>query len=264
MSAPRPTALITGASGGIGLELAREFARGGYDLVLVARGADKLQALADNLRATHGIAAHVIAADLLAADAVPQLMAALAGRDLSVEVLVNNAGFGLHGAFLATDAQRERDMIRLNIGVLTELSKACAPAMVARRHGGILNIASTASFVPGAGMAVYYATKAYVLSFSEALHEELKPHGVTVTALCPGPTHTGFQADSGVGVSNLVQKGHMMEAATVARIGYAAFRRGDAVKIAGLWNELQIQSTRLSPRALTRRLVAGMNAPAVS
>jgi hypothetical protein len=259
--AARQTALVTGASGGIGWELARAFAAGGYDLVLVARSGGKLEQLAGELRNRHGVAVRVLAKDLTAHGAPDEIFQELEGVGTAVDVLVNNAGFATFGPFAETDLASELEEIQLNVAVLTHLTKRFLPGMLARRRGGVLNVASTAAFQPGPLMAVYYATKAYVLSFSEALGEELRGSGVTVTALCPGPTATGFQAraemqDSGLFTGPL----KVMDAAAVARAGYEGFRKGKRIVIPGLINKLGVQSVRVSPRALATRLVGAMQA----
>lgn len=257
----RQTALVTGASGGIGWELARAFAAGGYDLVLVARTAGKLEELAGELRTRHGVAARVVAKDLARPESPDELVAELEGDRVAVDVLVNNAGFATFGPFAETDLARELEELQLNVVTLTHLTKKLLPGMLARRRGGVLNVASTAGFQPGPLMAVYYATKAYVLSFSEALAEELRGSGVTVTVLCPGPTQTGFSARAAMEDSGLF-KGMLkvMDAATVARAGYEGFRAGRRIVIPGLLNKLGTQSPRFTPRALTTRIVKGMQA----
>ena len=259
--AARQTALVTGASGGIGWELARAFAAGGYDLVLVARSGGKLEELAGELRDRHGAAVRVLAKDLTAAGAPDEIFQELESAGVAVDALVNNAGFATFGPFAETDLESEIEEIRLNVETPTHLTKRFLPGMLARRRGGVLNVASTAAFQPGPLMAVYYATKAYVLSFSEALAEELRGSGVTVTALCPGPTATGFQAraamqDSGLFTGPL----KVMDAAAVARAGYEGFRAGKRIVIPGLINKLGVQSVRVSPRALVARLVGAMQA----
>ena len=191
----KQTALITGASSGIGADLARLFARDGYDVVLVARSEEKLREVAEGIGKEHaGVTARVIVADLARPDAARDVVDALGG--LPIDALVNNAGYGVAGPFVETDVRSELEMIQVNVVALTHLTKLLAPGMVARKRGRILNVSSTAAFQPGPLMAVYYATKAYVLSVSEALAEELRGSGVTVTALCPGPTATGFAAAS--------------------------------------------------------------------
>jgi hypothetical protein len=250
----RQTALITGASGGIGLELARRFASGGYDLVLVARNAARLEELAAELR-RQGVAARVLARDLAVAGSPEELFRELAATGTAVDVLVNNAGFGTFGPFVETPLDKELEELQLNVVTLTHLTKKLLPAMLARRRGGILNVASTAAFQPGPLMAVYYATKAYVVSFSEALAEELRGTGLTVTALCPGPTATGFQQRSGMVISKLLP---VADAASVARAGYDGFRAGKRLVIPGLLNKVGVQSVRVSPRVLATRLVKKM------
>jgi short-subunit dehydrogenase len=188
----RKTALVTGASSGIGLDLAKRFAAEGYDVALVARSEGKLKEVAAALEAEHKVRAHVVTADLAKAGAADALVAALDARGIDVDVLVNNAGYASYGAFAETDLADELAMIQVNVVVLTHLTKLLVRKMVAKRSGRVLNVASTAAFQPGPLMAVYYATKAYVLSFSEAIAEELRDTGVTVTALCPGPTRTAF------------------------------------------------------------------------
>jgi short-subunit dehydrogenase len=260
-AAARQTALVTGASGGIGRELAREFAAGGYDLVLVARSGDKLEELAAELRQRHGVAARVLAKDLGGPESPDEIFHELEVAGISADVLVNNAGFATYGPFAETDLAAELDEIQLNVAALTHLTKRFLPGMLARRRGGVLNVASTTGFQPGPLMAVYYATKAYVLSFSEALAEELRGTGVTVTALCPGPTATGFQARADMEGSRLFTGFlKVMDAATVARAGYEGFRAGRRIVVPGLLNKLLIQSVRVSPRSLVTRIVRGMQA----
>ena len=248
--AERQTALITGASSGIGADLARLFARDGYNLVLVARREAKLREL--------GVAATVIAADLTDPAAPRRIAGELRAKSIDVDVLVNNAGVGLTGAFAETDLRKELEMIQVNIVALTELTKLLLPGMVARRRGRILNVASTAAFQPGPLMAVYYATKAYVLSFSEAIAEELRETGVTVTALCPGPTETGFADAANVGATRLFTMTRPATSADVARAGYEAMQRGRRVVIPGAKNKLLAQSVRVSPRRLVTTIVRKM------
>jgi short-subunit dehydrogenase len=242
------TALVTGASGGIGLELARLFAGDGHDLVLVARSEGKLRELGEQLEQAHGIAATVIASDLSKPNAARDLVETLGAASIEIDALVNNAGFGLSGAFLDNDPQTQLDMIQVNLVALTELTRLLLPPMVARRSGRILNVASTAAFAPEPLAAVYGATKAYVLSFSEAIGEELRQSGVTVTALCPGPTQTGFSAAAGAGSTRLYRKQKPMSSADVARIGYEGLNNGRRVVVTGLRNKLLVQSARMSPR----------------
>ncbi len=247
------TALITGASSGIGLELGRQFAAGKHDLVLVARSRDKLQALADRLQQEFGIKVDVIAMDLATEDAAAALYATLQQQNLQVDYLVNNAGFGNNIMFAEMQSEDALQMIQLNISTLTHLTRLLLPGMLARRHGRVLNIASTAAFMPGPTQAVYFATKAYVLSFSEALADELAGSGVTVTVYCPGPTHTGF-ADRAHMSEAPMFKLNAMSAEVVARGAYRAMMRGQSMAIAGLFNNLLIFSTRLTPRWLVRKI----------
>jgi hypothetical protein len=250
----RRTALVTGGSGGIGLEIAKELARKGFDLILVARKRDTLEAAAGQLEGKFDIKAHVFAADLRRTEAPEQIFDFLHNENISVEALVNNAGFGLGGEFSETELQRELDMIQVNIAALTHLTKLFLAPMVRRRDGKILNVASTAAFQPGPLMAVYYATKAYVLSFSQALAEELRDTGVTVTALCPGPTQTDFADAAQMTNSRLFTTFGVADADDVARYGVAAMLRGKRLAIPGIRNKVLAQANRLAPRALSAKL----------
>lgn len=249
----KPVALITGASAGIGGELARVFALNGHELVLVARREDRLIALADEIAAAGRPRPAVLAIDLEQRDAVARIAAELASRGLEPASVVNNAGFGLAGTAAALDRNQQLGMIDLNIRALTELSLAFVDSL-ARHRGGILNVASVAAFLPGPGMAVYYASKAYVLSFSEALHRELKPRGIRVTALCPGPVPTEFQARSGMRVDRS-QQILTLTADRVAQIGYDGFMRGKRVVVAGLGNKIAVALLRLTPHALVMPMI---------
>jgi uncharacterized protein len=248
------TALITGASSGIGLDLAHLFAADGHDVVLVARSEGRLRALAQELEAKHGVKATVIVADLAQPDAPRQVFE----RAPAVDVLVNNAGFGTSGKFAETDLRTELEMIQVNIAALTHLTKLFLPRMLQRGRGRILNVASTAAFQPGPLMAVYYATKAYVLSFSDAIGEELRGTGVTVTALCPGPTATGFQQTAALGSEALLKIMRPVSSMEVARAGYRALMRGRRVVVPGMKNKLGVQSLRITPRALATRVVRAL------
>jgi hypothetical protein len=221
--APEPeTVLVTGASSGIGRELARVFAVNKSNLILVARNQSKLDEFAKELRTRHGGRVEVFSKDLSEPGAAESLGAGLRAEGLAVDVLVNNAGFGVHGPFAEIELARQSQMIQLNVLALTELCRLLLPAMRQRQRGGILNVASTAAFQPGPFMAVYYATKSYVLSFTEALAEELSEEPVTVTCLCPGPTKTGFAAEAEMEATPLFQK-FGMDAPEVARQGYEGF-----------------------------------------
>ncbi|HXI98730.1 MAG TPA: SDR family oxidoreductase [Gemmatimonadaceae bacterium] len=253
------TALITGASSGIGLDLARLFAADKWDVALVARTEPKLGELASQLEKEHGITAHVVAADLARPEAPTEIVKTLSDRGIAIEALVNNAGFGLSGEFVKTDLTAEMEMIQVNVTALTHLTKLVLPPMVERKRGAILNVASTAAFQPGPLMAVYYATKAYVLSFSEAIADELRDTGVTVTALCPGPTETGFASAANMEGSRLFRMTRPARSSDVARTGYEAMKRGARVVVPGMKNKLLTQSVRISPRRLVTAIVRRMN-----
>jgi uncharacterized protein len=248
------TALITGASSGIGLELAKLFARDGYDLVLVARRREKLEALGEGLKKQHGIRFRAIAADLADPAAPAGIVRELEAASVAVDVVVNNAGFGELGPFAETDLESARRMIEVNVAALTVLTKLFLPGMLARRGGRILNVASTAGFAPGPLMAVYYATKAYVISFSEALAEELRGSGVSVTVLCPGPTITEFQGVAHMESTRLFRMPGVMDAQSVARAGYAGLMHGKRMVVPGLLNQVLPLVIRFSPRAVVVRV----------
>jgi uncharacterized protein len=250
----QPVSLITGASAGLGVDFARQLSAQGKRLVLVARRKDRLEALAAELGN-----ARTVEADLSKSDATDRLMADLAAHGEHVELLVNNAGFGLTGRFADLDGKRQRQMINLNCGALVELAHAVLPGMIERKSGAILNVASTAAFQPGPGMAVYFATKAFVLSFSEALHEEVKKHGVIVNALCPGPTATEFGEVAGFGPSNLLDK-VAADSPSVVQAGLRGLEKGRAIVIPGLMNKSTAQAHRFFPRSWVRR-AAGMLKP---
>lgn len=251
------TALVTGASSGIGWELAKLFADTNHSLILVARNEPKLDSLRQQLIDQHQVHVDVIQADLAQIDAAKKLLQELDSRQLIVDVLVNNAGFGELGKFQDIDVERQLNMVRLNVVTLMHLTHLVLPEMLKRKSGGILNVASTAAFQPGPNMAVYYATKAFVLSFSEALHEELLGTGIHVSCLAPGPTETGFAADSGMEGSQLF-KSNVMDAGVVARAGFEGLNNNDAIVIPGLKNKLGAFLTRLVPRFAVRKLVKRM------
>jgi short-subunit dehydrogenase len=259
MSAKPQTALITGASAGIGRELAKLFAKDGYNLVLVARTASRLNLFADELQRQFSISAKTFALDLATPSAPQFLFDQLERENLAVDVLVNNAGYGKLGAFAEVSLEESLGQIHLNIAALTHLTKLFLAPMLGRKSGKILNVASTAGFQPGPLMAVYYASKAYVISFSEALANELHSSGVTVTCLCPGPTDTEFQTRAGTENSLLFRKGGPMTAKAVAQDGYRGLMKGKPLIISGLKNWLVAESLRISPRslvtAISRRLI---------
>jgi hypothetical protein len=248
----KPIALVTGASAGLGVEFARQLSKRGHSLVLVARRKDRLEELAKELGN-----ARAVAIDLSKKDAAAKLLAEIGANGEIVDLLVNNAGFGLVGRFAELDAKRQRQMIDLNVGALTDLCRAVAPSMIERKSGAILNVASTAAFQPGPGMAVYFATKAYVLSLSEALHEELKGHGVKVSCLCPGPTRTEFGEVAGFGGNAAVDR-LSMGAAEVVEIGLKGLDANKAVVIAGVVNKIGAWSTRFAPRSTVRKIAAAI------
>jgi uncharacterized protein len=245
-------ALITGASAGLGVEFARQLAKRGHRLVLAARRKDRLDALVKELGN-----ARAVEIDLSKPDAAAKLMADIEAAGDTVDLLVNNAGFGLIGKFAELDPRRLRQMIDLNVGTLTDLCRAVAPGMIARKSGGILNVASTAAFQPGPKMAVYFATKAYVLSLSEALHEELNPHGVRVTCLCPGPTRTEFGEVAGFGGNSLFDR-VAMEARDVVETGLAGLDKNRAVVVPGFMNKIGAASTRFAPRPVVRKIAGAI------
>ena len=252
----RQTALVTGASGGIGLELARVLAREGFDLVLVARRKDELEKLAKSLEQEHGIQARAIAKDLGKPDVAEQLFRELG--DSTIDVLVNNAGVGAFGKFHELEPERDLMQVQLNVTALVQLTKLFVRPMVQRGRGRILNVGSTAGFQPGPLMAVYYATKAFVLSFSEAIATELEGTGVTVTVLCPGPTESGFQDAAKMNESGLFSALPVADSKSVAEAGVAGLLKGRVIVVPGLVNQLAIQSNRLAPRAIVRRVVKRM------
>lgn len=245
-------ALVTGASAGLGVDFARQLSKRGHRLVLVARRKERLEALAKELGK-----ARAVALDLSKKDATAKLMADLQASGEVVDLLVNNAGFGLIGWFAELDAERQRQMIDLNVGALTDLCRAVAPGMIQRGSGAILNVASTAAFQPGPKMAVYFATKSFVLSLSEALHEELKPHGIKVSCLCPGPTRTEFGEVAGFGGNGLSDR-MAMDSPAVVRAGLEGLDRNKAVVVPGLANKIGASGTRFAPRSVVRKIAGAI------
>lgn len=244
--------LITGASAGLGVEFARQFAKRGDRLVLAARRKDRLDALAKELGN-----ARAVEIDLSETGAATRLLADLKAAGEQVATLVNNAGFGLIGQVADVDPKRLREMIDLNIGALTELCSGVVPGMIVRKSGAICNVASTAAFQPAPRMAVYFASKAYVLSFTEALHEELKPHGIKVSALCPGPTSTEFGEVAGFGGHGIVSR-VAMGAEGVVRTGIEGLDKNKAVVIPGWMNKIGAASPRFAPRSIVRKIVGAI------
>ena len=244
--------LITGASAGLGAEFARQLSRRGQRLVLAARRKDRLDALAAEVGN-----ARTVEIDLSEPGAAARLVADVEAAGETIDTLINNAGFGLRGRFVDLDASREREMIDLNCGALTDLCRAVVPGMIERKRGAILNVASTAAFQPGPKMAVYFATKAYVLSFTEALHEELKPHGIKVSALCPGPTRTEFGDVAGIASLGSFER-LSMDAGPVVRAGIEGLDTNRAVIIPGASNKVGAWSTRFAPRSVVRKIAGSL------
>jgi short-subunit dehydrogenase len=265
MSEPRPgagqIALVTGASYGIGVDLAECFARDGYDVVLTARSLAPLQEVAGRLASEHAVRATPIAQDLGAASGGQQLVSALVAKGLTVDVLVNNAGYGHAGAFTSSDLATQLGMIDLNVRALVELTHLLWDGMLARKRGGVLNVASTAAFQPGPLMAVYYASKAFVLSFSEALWEEARGTGVKVSCLCPGPTVSRFRERAGTGKTRLATASAAMPSMPVAEQGYRGFQANKRVVITGARNRVGAALSQTMPRSMVLRMVRYIQSP---
>jgi uncharacterized protein len=255
------TALVTGASVGIGVDLAECFAKDGYDLILAARTESALRTVADRLANTYAIKATPIAADLSVIGGGQRLADAIKKAGLSVDVVVNNAGYGQAGAFSGSDSAGQLGMIDLNDRALVELTHIYWPTMLANQRGGVLNVASTAAFQPGPLMSVYYASKAFVLSFSEALWEEARGTGVKVSCLCPGPTESKFRERAGTGKTRLSRTGPQMPSMSVARMGYDAWQNNKRVEVTGLRNRLTASLVPFLPRTLLLRLVRNLQSP---
>ena len=248
-------ALITGASNGIGLELAEVFAKNGTPVILSARSEAKLTALAADLTKKYGIAAHAVAADLSKSEEVQRLYDTVKSNGWKVEYLVNNAGFGDFGKFHTTNWEKQAQMIDLNVRSLTQLTHLYLPEMVTRNSGRIMQLASTASFLPGPLMSVYFATKSFVLHFSEAIAEELSNTNVTITALCPGPTTSGFQEAADIMESKMVKGKALPTSKDVAEYGYQVMMQGKIVAVHGLKNKILSQSYRFTPRKMLTKVV---------
>lgn len=250
--------LITGASSGIGLGLAKEFAQHGHSVLLLARSTQRLEQLAQELRTGFKVRAEVVTADLSQPNAPTQVAEELNRRNLTVDILVNNAGFGSLGPYGKLDLQHQIDMIQVNVTALAHLTRLFLPEMIQRNLGGVLNVSSIAAYQAGPNMAIYYATKAFVLSFTEALHEEVAGTDLHVSCLCPGPTHTGFAAAANMEGSNLFKFG-AQSANEVAKFGYAAYQRNQAIAIPGLKNKLLAIAAKISPRIMSRKSALALN-----
>ena len=249
--------LITGASSGIGLEMTKLFAAAGSNLILLARSEDKLRRVAEEMRTTHQVEVRVVPMDLAKPDAAQEVYDQLQVEGVSVDVVVNNAGFGALGPVAELPVERQINMIQVNVTALTHLTRLFLPGMLERDRGGILNVASVAGFQAGPYMAVYYASKAYVISFTEALAEEVSHTNVHVTCLAPGATETGFGSDSGMGNARIFKMGSM-DAHDVALAGFKGQREGDVLVIPGLKNRLTVFSGRFMPRSVMRKMVKSL------
>lgn len=255
------TALVTGASAGIGVDLAECFARDGYNVILTARREGALREVADRLANAHAIRATPIAADLGTTGGGQGLAEGIRKKGLPVDVVVNNAGYGQAGAFNGSDAAAQLGMIDLNVRALVELTHIYWPTIMAGKRGGVLNVASTAAFQPGPLMAVYYASKAFVLSFSEALWEEARDTGVKVSCLCPGPTVSEFRERAGTGRTRLSRAGTPMSSKSVARLGYDAWQDNKRVEITGMRNRITASFVPFLPRTTVLRIVRNLQSP---
>lgn len=244
---------MTGASSGLGEQFARQLASRGLSLVLTARSVGKLEALAAELGSGHGVGTRVVGADLSVAGGIDRFLQRLEALDVPIDHLIGNAGFGVHGELVRSDPDEQRRMVTLNCEAIVALSRALVPGMVERGRGGILNVASTAGFQPAGSLATYGASKAFVLSFTEALHEEVRPHGVHAMALCPGPVPTGFQERADI-VIVPAQKGMVLDAGETVRRALEAYERGTAVHVPGAMNKLGAVLGSKAPRAVVRRV----------
>jgi len=254
------TALITGSSNGIGYELAKVLAQKDNNLVLVARSKDKLDELKNELEKSHNIWVYTIGKDLSLPGAASEVYDELKTKSITIDYLVNNAGFGDFGLFAQSDWNKQEQMINLNVTALAHFTRLFLPDMISRGGGKILNVASTASFQPGPTMSVYFATKAFVLSFSEAVNNEVREHGITVTALCPGATQSGFQAAASMQDSKLFAGNNFPTSREVAEFGYRAMMKGKAVAIHGFKNSIMANSVRFAPRSLVVKIARQIQA----
>lgn len=255
----RKTALITGATSGIGYELSRIFAEKDYDLVLVARNEEKLNSISEEFKTRHGIQARAVPMDLAGPSAPEKLYEQLVGEGISIDVLVNNAGIAVYGKFSESSAEGHQNLIQLNIAAPTHLCRLFGADMARRGGGRILNVSSTAAFQAGPFMSTYYGSKAYLLLFSEALHQEFKKEGVTVTALCPGPTRTEFFQRNDISNTGLDRSPLMMPADRVAEVGFSAMMAGKPLAIPGAMNKLLVFLVRLSPRRIATMVAGYLN-----
>ncbi|CUO38397.1 SDR family NAD(P)-dependent oxidoreductase [Clostridium disporicum] len=249
--------LITGASSGIGYELAKLFERDGYNLILVARDKEKLQMAVDKLNNEKNKII-MLDVDLSREDEVDKLIKYINKNEIDINILVNNAGIGSFGEFAEIDWKTEEKLIDINIKALTKLTKYFLPKMIEKKSGGILNVASTAAFASGPRMATYYASKAYVLNLTEAIHEEVKEYGINISCLCPGPVRTSFQSKAGIKKSEKAKK-YLMNADIVAKVGYDKFKKGEVIIIPGFKNRVLVNANKLLPRAISRKIILKTN-----
>ena len=249
--------LITGASSGIGYELAKLFKRDGYNLILVARDKEKLQMAVDKLNNEKNKII-MLDVDLSREDEVDKLIKYIYKNEIDINILVNNAGIGSFGEFAEIDWKTEEKLIDINIKALTKLTKYFLPKMIEKKSGGILNVASTAAFASGPRMATYYASKAYVLNLTEAIHEEVKEYGINISCLCPGPVRTSFQSKAGIKKSEKAKK-YLMNADIVAKVGYDKFKKGEVIIIPGFKNKVLVNANKLLPRAISRKIILKTN-----
>jgi len=257
----KKTIVITGASGGIGRELSELYAKKEYDLFLISRDERKLERVKENLEDDYGIRVGYFPIDLAKPGSAKVVFNEMVNRGIQIDILINNAGFGLAGRFESNDHQREVDMIQLNITTLMELSKLVLPQMKKRGSGHIVNIASVASFLPGPFMSVYYATKAFVLSFTEALSEELKGSGIFVTAICPGPTISGFQKEAEMESLKVLRFSNVMTSEKVAQLAVRGIEKKKVIVVTGFMNKLMAVLPRFIPKSIVRKVVGNLQKP---
>lgn len=249
--------LITGASSGIGYELAKLFKRDGYNLILVARNKERLKIASDRLKDKESKII-MLDVDLSKEEEIDKLIRFINENKIEVDILVNNAGVGSFGDFTEIDWSIEEKLIDINIKALTKLTKYFLPKIIEKRSGGILNVASTAAFASGPRMATYYASKAYVLNITEAIHEEVKDYGVKISCLCPGPVRTSFQNKAGINKSEQAKK-YLMDADIVAKVGYDQFKKGKVIIIPGSKNKILVNLNKIFPRVISRKIILKTN-----